>query len=151
MINVMAYQLLIGNNFILENPKKVNFKDSQIFSLNEDNEGPYVNTELFDITGSKIIEIFKNNVIFCNRELKTKFMKRDHILILDKNGEIILESRVVNKDTIIVSGRFVIEKELLTITQNYISFANGKKIMHSKVKSNNASISITENGIKSNN
>jgi hypothetical protein len=151
MINVMAYQLLIGNNFILENPKKVNFKDSQIFSLNEDNEGPYVNTELFDITGSKIIEIIKNNVIFCNRELKTKFMKRDHILILDKNGEIILESRVVNKDTIIVSGRFVIEKELLTITQNYISLANGKKIMHSKVKSNNASISITENGIKSNN
>ena len=151
MINVMAYQLLIGNNFILENPKKVNFNDSQIFSLNEDNEGPYVNTELFDITGSKIIEIIKNNVIFCNRELKTKFMKRDHILILDKNGEIILESRVVNKDTIIVSGRFVIEKELLTITQNYISFANGKKIMHSKVKSNNASISITENGIKSNN
>ncbi|MDF2737288.1 MAG: hypothetical protein K0S93_1145 [Nitrososphaeraceae archaeon] len=147
----MTYQLLIGNNFILNNPKKVNFKNSQIFSLNEDNEGPYVNTELFDITGSKIIEIIKNNVIFCNRELKTKFMKRDHILILDKNGEIILESRVVNKDTIIVSGRFVIEKELLTITQNYISFANGKKIMHSKVKSNNASISITENGIKSNN
>lgn len=147
----MTYQLLIGNNFILENPKKVNFKDSQIFSLNEDNEGPYVNTELFDITGSKIIEIIKNNVLFCSRELKTKFMKRDHILILDKNGEIIIESRVVNKNTIIVSGRFVIEKELLTITQNYISFANGKKMMHSKVKSNNASISITENGIKSNN
>jgi hypothetical protein len=122
----MAYQLLIGNNFILENPKKVNFKDFQIFSLNEDNEGPYISTELFDITGSKIIQIIKNSIIFCNRELKTKFMKRDHILILDKNGEIILESRVVNKDTIIVSGRFVIEKELLTITQNYILFANGK-------------------------
>jgi hypothetical protein len=147
----MTYQLLIGNNFILNNPKKVNFKNSQIFSLNEDNEGPYINTELFDITGSKIIEIIKNNVLFCSRELKTKFMKRDHILILDKNGEIILESRVVNKDTIIVSGRFVIEGELLTITQNYISFANGKRIMHSKIKSNNASISITENGIKSNN
>ena len=147
----MTYQLLIGNNFILNNPKKVNFKNSQIFSLNEDNEGPYINTELFDITGSKIIEIIKNNVLFCSRELKTKFMKRDHILILDKNGEIILESRVVNKDTIIVSGRFVVEEELLTITQNYISFANGKRIMHSKIKSNNASISITENGIQSNN
>jgi hypothetical protein len=83
--------------------------------------------------------------------LKAKIRKRDHILILDKNGEIMLESRVVNKDTIIVSGRFVIEEELLTITQNYISFANGKRIMHSKIKSNNASISITENGIKSNN
>ena len=147
----MAYQLLIGNNFILGNPKKVNFKNFQIFSLNEDNEGPYINTELFDITGSKIIEIIKNNVIFCNRELKTKFMKRDHILILDKNGEILLESRVVNKDTIIVSGRFVVEEEPLTITQNYISFVNGKRIMHSKVKSNDASIYITENGIKPNN
>src|SRR5918993_3383695 len=147
----MTYQLLIGNNFILNNPKKVNFKNSQIFSLNENDEGPYINTELFDITGSKIIEIIKNKVLFCSRELKTKIRKRDHILILDKNGEIMLESRVVNKDTIIVSGRFVIEEELLTITQNYISFANGKRIMHSKIKSNNASISITENGIKSNN
>src|ERR671919_13136 len=128
MIDVMAYQLLIGNNFILENPKKVNFKDSQIFSLNEDNEGPYVNTELFDITGSKIIEIIKNNVIFCNKELKTKFMKRDHILILDRNGEIILESRVVNKDTIIVSGRFVIEAHLITITQHYLPFADRNRI-----------------------
>ena len=147
----MTYQLLIGNNFILNNPKKVNFKNSQIFSLNENEEGPYINTELFDITGSKIIEIIKNKVLFCSRELKAKIRKRDHILILDKNGEIMLESRVVNKDTIIVSGRFVIEEELLTITQNYISFANGKRIMHSKIKSNNASISITENGIKSNN
>ena len=147
----MTYQLLIGNNFILNNPKKVNFKNSQIFSLNENEEGPYINTELFDITGSKIIEIIKNKVLFCSRELKTKIRKRDHILILDKNGEIMLESRVVNKDTIIVSGRFVIEEELLTITQNYISFANGKRIMHGKIKSNNASISITENGIKSNN
>jgi hypothetical protein len=144
----MTYKLLIGNNFILDNPKKVNFKDSQIFSMNEDKQGPYINTELFDINGAKIIEIIKNNVIFCNRELNQKFKKRDHILIVDKNGEIILESRVVDKDTIIVSGRFVIEEELLTITQNYISFANGKRIMHSKVKANNDSISITENGIK---
>jgi len=147
----MVYKLLIGNNFILNNPKNVTFKNSPIFSLNEDNEGPYINTELFDITGSKIIEIIKNNVIFCNKEFNTKFMKRDHILIVDKNGEIILESRVVNKETIIVSGRFGIDEEVITITQNYISFANGKRIMHSKVKSNNASISITENGIKLNN
>jgi hypothetical protein len=77
-------------------------------------------------------------------------MKGDHILIVDKNGEIILESRVVSKDTIIVSGRFVIGEEVLTITQNYILFAKGKRIMHSKVNANNDSISITENGIKSN-
>ena len=149
-MNVTTYKLLIGNNFILANPRKVNFKDSQIFSLNEDNQGPYINTELFDIKGAKIIEILKNNMMFCNIKLNQKFMKRDHILIVDKNGEIILESRVVSKDTIIVSGRFVIGEEVLTITQNYILFANGKRIMHSKVNANNDSISITENGIKSN-
>jgi hypothetical protein len=146
----MTYKLLIGNNFILGNPRKVNFKDSQIFSLNEDNQGPYINTELFDIKGTKIIEIIKNNMIFCNIKLNQKFIKRDHILIVDKNGEIILESRVVDKDTIIVSGRFVIGEEVLRITQNYILFAKGKRIMHSKVNANNDSISITENGIKSN-
>ena len=149
-VNVTTYKLLIGNNFILGNPRKVNFKDSQIFSLNEDNQGPYINTELFDIKGAKIIEILKNNMMFCNIKLNQKFMKRDHILIVDKNGEIILESRIVSKDTIIVSGRFVIGEEVLTITQNYILFANGKRIMHSKVNANNDSISITENGIKSN-
>lgn len=146
----MTYKLLIGNNFILGNPRKVNFKDSQIFSLNEDNQGPYINTELFDIKGAKIIEILKNNMMFCNIKLNQKFIKRDHILIVDKNGEIILESRVVSKDTIIVSGRFVIGEEVLRITQNYILFAKGKRIMHSKVNANNDSISITENGIKSN-
>jgi hypothetical protein len=147
----VTYKLLIGNNFILGNPKKVNFNNSQIFSMNEDNQGPYLNTELFDIKGTKIIEIIKNNLIFCNRELNQKIVKRDHILIVDKNGEIILESRIVDKDTIIVSGRFVVEREVLTITQNYISFANGKRIMHSKVNSNNDSISITENGISNSN
>ncbi len=143
----MTYKLLIGNNFILGNPKKVNFTNSQIFSMNEDNQGPYLNTELFDIKGTKIIEIIKNNLIFCNRELNQKIVKIDHILIVDKNGEIILESRIIDRNTIIVSGRFVVEKEVLTITQNYISFANGKRIMHSKVNANNNSISITENGI----
>ncbi len=38
----MTYKLLIGNNFILGNPKKVKFNDSQIFSMDEDNQGPYI-------------------------------------------------------------------------------------------------------------
>ena len=144
----MTFKLMIGNNFILDNPKNVNFKDCEIFSLDIDNNGPFITTEIFNLEGIKIIQIVKNKIIFCSKDLITKFKKRDHILIVEKNGEIILESRVINKDTIIVSGRFVIGGEVLTITQNYILFANGKRIMHSKVKSNNKSISISENGIK---
>ncbi|MGE0242675.1 MAG: hypothetical protein AB7P56_01970 [Nitrososphaeraceae archaeon] len=143
----MAYKLLIGNNFILENPKKVNFLNSQIFSIDEDIDGPYIDTQLLDQHGIKIIEIIKNNITFCNKDLIPKIMKRDHIQILDNKGEIILESRVVGKDTIIVSGKFGSQRETLTITQNYILFNNGKRLMHSKVKANNDSIQITEKGI----
>jgi hypothetical protein len=143
----MAYKLLIGNNFILENPKKVNFLNSQIFSIDEDIDGPYIDTQLMDQNGVKIIDIIKNKIIFCNKNLKPKVMKRDHIQILDNKGEIILESRVIGKDTIIVSGKFGGQRETLTITQNYILFTNGKRLMHSKVNANKNSIQITENGI----
>ena len=146
----MTFKLIMGNNFILNSPKKVNFKDYEIFSLSEDNSGPYINTKVVNINGIKLIEIVQNKVIFCDSNLNTKLKERDHILIVEKNGEIMLESRIIDKDTIIVSGKFVIKEELLTITQNYILFANGKRIMHSKVKSHNNSIYITENGIKSN-
>ena len=60
----MAYKLLIGNNFILENPKKVNFLNSEIFSVDEDIDGPYIDTQLIDQNGTKIIEIIKNNITF---------------------------------------------------------------------------------------
>jgi hypothetical protein len=146
----MTFKLMIGNNFILDSPKNVKFKDCEIFSLDIDNSGPFITTEIFNLEGIKIIQIDKNKIIFCDKDLITRFKKRDHILIVEQNGEIILESRVINKDTIIVSGRFGIQEEILTITQNYILFANGKRIMHSKVKSNNKSISITEKGIKPN-
>ena len=146
----MTFKLIIGNNFIIDSPKKVKFKQNEIFSLNEDNSGPYINTEVFDNNSKKLIEIVKNKVIFCDKKLNTKVNERDHILIIEQNGEIILESRVIDKNMIIVSGKFIINREILTITQNYILFPNGKRIMHSKVKSNNNSITITEKGIKTN-
>ena len=76
-----------------------------------------------------------------------KVSRRDHILIIDKNGEIIIESRVFDKDTIIISGKFIVNEVVLIITQNYILLPNGKRLMHSKVKSDNNSVIITENGI----
>lgn len=143
----MEYKLLIGNNFIFGNPKTIYYNNSHLFSLDEDVDGPYIDTELFDITGNKIVEIKKNNLLLCNTELDKKVLKRDHILIIDKNGEIIIESRVFDKDTIIISGRFIVNRVVLTITQNYILLPNGKRIMHSKVKAHNNSVIITEKGI----
>ena len=143
----MEYKLLIGNNFIFGNPKTIYYNNSNLFSLDEDIDGPYIDTELFDITGNKIVEIKKNNLLLCTTELDKKVLKRDHILIIDKNGEIIIESRVFDKDTIIISGRFIVNRVVLTITQNYILLPNGKRIMHSKVKAHNNSVIITENGI----
>ena len=143
----MEYKLLIGNNFIFGNPKTIYYNNSHLFSLDEDVDGPYIDTELFDITGNKIVEIKKNNLLLCTTELDKKVLKRDHILIIDKNGEIIIESRVFDKDTIIISGRFIVNRVVLTITQNYILLPNGKRIMHSKVKANNNSVIITEKGI----
>ena len=119
--------MLIGNNFVFGKPKKIYYHDSHIFSIDEDIEGPYIDTELLDATGKKIIEIKKNNLLLCNPEFDKKVIKRDHILIIDKNGEIIIESRVFNKDTIIISGKFVINNEILTITQNYVFFLMEKE------------------------
>lgn len=145
----MEYKLLIGNNFVFGKPKKIYYKDSHIFSIDEDIDGPYIDIELLDTTGKKIIEIKKNNLLLCNFEFDKKVVKRDHILILDKNGEIVIESRVLNKDTIIISGRFVINDVILTITQNYILLPEGKRIMHSKFRSDNNSVTITDQGILS--
>lgn len=143
----MKYKLLIGNNFIFGNPKNVYYKNSQLFGIDVDKDGPYINTEVFDINGSKIVEIKKNNLLLCNSKLNKKVLRRDHLLIMDKNGEIIVESRVFDKDTIIISGRFIVNRVVLTITQNYILLPNGKRIMHSKVKAHNNSVIITEKGI----
>jgi hypothetical protein len=145
--NEMDYKLLIGNNFIFSNPKNVYYKNSLLFGIDEDKDGPYIDTELFDITGSKIVDIKKNNLLFCSNKLDKKVLRRDHILIIDKNGEIIIESRVFDKDTIIISGKFIVNEVVLIITQNYILLPNGKRLMHSKVKSNNNSVLIIENGI----
>jgi hypothetical protein len=145
----MGYKLLIGNNFVYGKPKKIYYNDSHIFSIDEDIDGPYIDIELLDTTGKKIIEIKKNNLLLCNFEFDKKVVKREHILILDKNGEIIIESRILNKDTIIISGRFVINDVILTITQNYILLPDGKRIMHSKFTPDNNSVTITDQGILS--
>jgi predicted transcriptional regulator len=72
----------------------------------------------------------------------------EHVLIVDKTGEIVFESRILDKKTILVSGIFYIDNLKLTITQNYIILPTQKWIMHDKVDANKKDINITNEGIR---
>ena len=81
-------------------------------------------------------------------DFKIKKDKRDHILVLNSQGEIVLESRVYDKKTLIVSGIFTLDEFSCIITQNYILLSNGKRIMHSRVDSKNKDVCVGDDGIK---
>lgn len=144
----MSYKLIIGNNFVLNSPKRIFLMDKEIFSIGEDNNGVYVDSEIVDKNGKNILGIKKNKLVFCIEDFKIKKDKRDHILVLNSKGEIVLESRVYDKKTLIVSGIFTLDELTCTITQNYILLSNGKRIMHSRVHSENKNICIGDDGIK---
>ena len=144
----MSYKLIIGNNFVLNSPKRIFLMDKKIFSIDEDNNGVYVDSEIVDKNGKNILSIKKNKLVFCIEDFKIKKDKRDHILVLNSQGEIVLESRVYDKKTLIVSGIFTLGELTCTITQNYILLSNGKRMMHSRVDSQNKSICIGYDGIK---
>ena len=144
----MSYKLIIGNNFVLNSPKRIFLMDKEIFSIGEDNNGVYVDSEIVDKNGKNILSIKKNKLVFCMEDFKIKKDKRDHILVLNSQGEIVLESRVYDKKTLIVSGIFTLDEFSCIITQNYILLSNGKRIMHSRVDSENNNICIGDDGIK---
>ncbi|HET9773970.1 MAG TPA: hypothetical protein VFP25_03205 [Nitrososphaeraceae archaeon] len=122
--------------------------DKEIFSIGEDNNGVYIDSEIVDKNGKNILSIKKNKLVYCIEDFKIKKDKRDHILVLNSQGEIVLESRVYDKKTLIVSGIFTLDELTCTITQNYILLSNGKRIMHSRVDSQNKNICIGDDGIK---
>ncbi|HLN35761.1 MAG TPA: hypothetical protein VK250_10850 [Nitrososphaeraceae archaeon] len=144
----MSYKLIIGNNFVLNSPKRIFLMDKEIFSIGEDNNGVYVDSEIVDKNGKNILSIKKNKLVFCMEDFKIKKDKRDHILVLNSQGEIVLESRVYDKKTLIVSGIFTLDEFSCIITQNYILLSNGKRIMHSRVDSENKNICVGDDGIK---
>lgn len=144
----MSYKLIIGNNFVLNSPKRIFLMDKEIFSIGEDNNGVYVDSEIVDKNGKNILSIKKNKLVFCMEDFKIKKDKRDHILVLNSQGEIVLESRVYDKKTLIVSGIFTLDEFSCIITQNYILLSNGKRIMHSRVDSKNKNVYVGDDGIK---
>ncbi|HEX6028243.1 MAG TPA: hypothetical protein VFY64_04320 [Nitrososphaeraceae archaeon] len=75
--------------------------------------------------------------------------QRDHVLLEDRKGQIMLESRVLDKQMILVSGIFSFKYFVLTATQNYLILPNGQRMMHNRTMANKSSVTITEFGIKS--
>lgn len=144
----MSYKVIIGNNFLNNNPTGVYLFGRKLFSINKEKEFPYISCKIIDDQNNIFIEIYKNKIIFSHYSVSVKKNTKEHILLLNQEGEILLESRVVDRKTLIVSGIFSSKNMGCIITQNYILLTNGKRIMHSKIDSNNGSVTITDEGIR---
>ena len=146
----MPFTLLMGNNFISNSPKAVKFNDKILFELDQPSDSgfPLISIRIVDKFGNQIVIVENNRLKECSTELIKKKSDEEHILIVDKSGEIIFESRILDKKTIIVSGIFYSDNLKITITQNYIVLPTEKWIMHDKVDSENKQVSITNEGIK---
>ena len=108
----LPYTLLFGNNFITNSPLSVKMANEVLFSLGEDSEGPYLTTSIFDSTENTLIKIEKNNCIFCNEKFIKQKNQRDHVLLKDKKGEIMIESRVLDKEMILVKAAYSLSRNL---------------------------------------
>ncbi|WP_148685998.1 hypothetical protein [Candidatus Nitrosocosmicus hydrocola] len=145
----MAFTLLIGNNFISNSPKSIRYNDKILFSLEQDQDTniPNISTNVYNQSNNQSVKVEKNVLKECGQELIVKKSEAQHILIVDKAGEIIFESRILDTKTILVSGIFYINDAKLTITQNYIILPSEKWIMHDRVNSNSRDVAITNEGI----
>ncbi len=146
----MPYTLLFGNNFIYESPQSVRIYDKILFYLSEDDYGPYLTTEIFDSGGENVIvKVEKNTCTYLNgKGLIQKYNQRNYILINNKEGENIIQSRILDKKTILVSGIFHFKEFKLIATQNYIILPDGKRMMYNKVNSKNGHVMITAESIR---
>ena len=157
----MEYTLLIGNNFISNSPKKIMFYDKLLFALNKKNDDddddddgggggvPLISAKVNNNRNKTIVEVNENKCTFCDANLIKKRDVPEHVVITEESGEIVFESRILDKKTLLVSGTFYIEEnQKIVATQNYIILPSGKWIMHDRIDSNNKDIVITSEGIK---
>ena len=146
----MTFTLLIGNNFISNSPRSIRYNEKSLFKLEQilDSQNPFISVNIVDPDNKLVIEVVENVCKYCSPDLKIKKSDLDHVLIVDKEGEIVFESRILDKKTILVSGIFYVDDLKLTITQNYIILPTQKWIMHDKVDANNKDINITNEGIR---
>ena len=144
----MSYTLIFGNNFVSDSPKSIKIYDRTLFSLGENSLGPYLSAEISDKLGNQLVKVDQNACIYYREKLVNKSKEPEHILIIDINGENKLESRVLDKKTILVSGLFAFPQFMLIATQNYIVLPNGKRLMHGRINAKNGDVTITEEGLK---
>ena len=146
----MTFTLLIGNNFISNSPRSIRYNEKSLFKLEQisDSHNPSISVNIVDLNNKKIIEVVENVCKYCSPDLIIKKSDLEYILIVDKEGEIVFESRIIDKKTILVGGIFYVNDLKLTITQNYIILPTQKWIMHDKVDANNKDINITNDGIR---
>jgi hypothetical protein len=146
----MTFTLLIGNNFISNSPRIIRYNEKSLFKLEQisDSQNPFISVNIVDPDNKLVIEVVENVCKYCSPDLKIKKSDLDHVLIVDKAGEIVFESRILDKKTILVSGIFYVDDLKLIITQNYIILPTQKWIMHDKVDANNKDINITNEGIR---
>ncbi|MDN5865988.1 MAG: hypothetical protein L0H55_01145 [Candidatus Nitrosocosmicus sp.] len=146
----MTFTLLVGNNFISNSPRNVRYNQKTLFKLEQisDSHNPSISANIADPNNKIIIQVVENVCKYCSPDLIMKKSDLGHVLIVDKTGEIVFESRILDKKTILVSGIFYVDDLKLTITQNYIILPTQKWIMHDKVDANNKNINITNEGIR---
>jgi len=146
----MTFTLLIGNNFISNSPRSIRYNEISLFKLEQisDSHNPSTSVDIVDPNNKRVIEVVENVCKYCSPDLIIKKSDLEHVLIVDKDGEIVFESRILDKKTILVSGIFYVDDLKLTITQNYIILPTQKWIMHDKVDANNKDINITNEGIR---
>ena len=146
----MTFTLLIGNNFISNSPRSIRYNEKSLFKLEQisDSQNPFISVNIVDPDNKLVVEVVENVCKYCSPDLKIKKSDLDHVLIVDKAGEIVFESRILDKKTILVSGIFYVDDLKLTITQNYIILPTQKWIMHDKVDANNKDVNITNEGIR---
>ena len=146
----MTFTLLIGNNFISNSPRSIRYNEKSLFKLEQisDSQNPFVSVNIVDPDNKLVIEVVENVCKYCSPDLIMKKSDLEHVLIVDKDGEIVFESRIIDKKTILVGGIFYVNDLKLTITQNYIILPTQKWIMHDKVDANNKDINITNEGIR---
>jgi hypothetical protein len=111
--------------------------------------GPYLSAEIYDNVGNQLVKVDQNACIYYRDKLINKSREPEHILIINTDGENILESRVLDKKSILVSGTFAFPQFMLVATQNYILMPSGKRLMHSRINAKNGDVAITEEGLKS--
>jgi hypothetical protein len=146
----MTFTLLVGNNFISNSPRSIRYNEKSLFKLEQisDSHNPSISVNIVDPNNKIVIEVVENICKYCSPDLIMKKSDLEHVLIVDKTGEIVFESRILDKKTILVGGIFYVNDLKLTITQNYIILPTQKWIMHDKVDANNKDVNITNEGIR---